>query len=176
MNLNLFRIKTKSVNEMLTKGGSGNVKLPRTLESTIFEVVWVAVTVATWIVILRETKSVEEPVPTHFDLEGNPNGYSSLLVFYLIMALLSAGSAFLMFYVAYRPRLVNVGTKNIQKDSVRQLKLKGQFGRVLAILLALHPLAFSLTSRNGNPAFLIGLMAVLSVASVVYSIIIRRSQ
>ncbi len=176
MNLNLFRLKTKDVNEMLTTGGSGHVKLPRTLESTIFEIVWVAVTVVTWIVILRENKELEEPVPTHFDLEGNPNGHSSLLVFYLIMAFLSAASAFLMFYVAYRPRYVNVGTDKTQKDSERQLKLKGQEGRVLAIILALHPLAFSLTARDGNPVFIIGLVAVLTVVCVVYSILIRLNR
>ena len=176
MNLNLFRIKTKSVNEMIATGGSGHVKLPRTLESTIFEIVWVAVTVVTWIVILRENKELEEPVPTHFDLEGNPNGHSSLLIFYLILAFMSAASAFFMFYVAYRPRFVNVATDKTQKDSMRQLKLKGQLGRVLAILLALQPLAFSLTARNGNPVYVIGMVAVLSVVCVVYSILIHLNR
>ena len=130
------------------------------------------ITVVAWILILRTTKSLNEPVPTHFDYKGNPNRFGELKEFYIVSAFMNVMALFMMFFVAYRPGTVNVGGQSEASD-MRQCRLKGQLTRVLSLLLALYPLGVLYAILYGSIVYVVVLGILTMITSVVYSILIK---
>ena len=173
--MKLFRLRIMKPNDVVTRNGTEKIKLPRTLESTIFEIALVVITVVAWILILRTTKSLNEPVPTHFDINGTPNRFGELKEYYIMSAFLNVMALFMMFFVAYRPGYVNVGGKTEASD-MSQCRLKGQFTRVLSLLLALLPLGVLYAILYGSIVYVVILGVLTMITSIVYSILIHRKR
>ena len=156
--MNLFKMKINNRNEKLSPNESENVKLPRTLESTIFEILLAVILVVVWVLLLRSLKTLNLAVPAEF---------------YIAPAITSVMALVLMFFVAYRPGYVNMGGKGA--TNLKQQKLKAQFARVLSLMMALLPLNSleNLSMQSGFFTVVFGIVAI--VGAVVYSILIYRA-
>lgn len=156
--MNQFKMKINSRNEKLSPDESENAKLPRTLESTIFEILLAVILVVVWVLLLRSLKTLNLAVP---------------IGFYIAPAITSVMALVLMFFVAYRPGYVNMGGKGA--TNLKQKKLKAQFARVLSLMMALLPLNSleNMSMQNGSFSVVFAFVAI--VGAVVYSILIYRA-
>ena len=53
------------------------VKVYRTKEATVFEIVFVLMAIIVWALIISMVYRAPDIVPTHFDASGKPNAYGS---------------------------------------------------------------------------------------------------
>ena len=111
-----------------------HVRLPRTLESTIFEVVALFLVIAMWVLVILMYRHAPETIPTHFDLKGNPNNEGSRLVL-LVMAGIGTILVILTMACAYVP------TKAVKQDiklvNQRQFILASRMVRCIGLLTCL---------------------------------------
>lgn len=122
-------IKLKGLNK---KNDYAQVHLPRTLESTLFDVfialeVLVVWLLAAWLFVRFDT------VPTHFNAAGNADawGSHSILIFIVLVVTACQG---LLAYSAYHPKYVNTPFK---LRSVEEHQLNARLIRIMALIIGL---------------------------------------
>ena len=63
----------RDLNYFIIKKNGPHQRMPRTFEGTIFEVGALFLVIALWAVAVYMYQHAPESIPTHFDLQGNPN-------------------------------------------------------------------------------------------------------
>ena len=151
------------------------IKVNRTSEGTLFEIVFVVLAVIVWALIIWMLSEAPNVIVTHFDGNGNPNGYGSpwgLLVPCFITTI--AGGALLV--AAYHPHLINMPVKI---NNLRQYELAIRSTRIAALILLLLALAIPvtlLTFRNPTPWPILGCISLLFINIIVFCVLIHRAK
>lgn len=105
-------------------------RLPRTTESKIFETVTALLLLLFWALTLRLYLNSPDVIPTHFDIDGTPNGYGGRGDLILI-GVVGTFSALLFTIGSYFPKwLINVP---VRIDTPRKTLIMARMARVLSI-------------------------------------------
>ena len=173
--MNLFRLKFFR----LFRSGCDDVKhvrMGRTIESTIFELVALVLVVTMLVLAVIMYFNAPETIPTHFDAAGHPNNEGSRLTL-LIMAGIGSILTVLLMAGAYVPTGVINPPPNL--ETPRQYVLASRMVRVLALLVCLLFICLILlmcypTAGCGIP--LIILVILIALTPIVFAIFIRRAR
>ena len=149
-----------------------SVKVYRTTQGTILEVLFAIVAVVVWGIIIWLVAKAPDIVPTHFDASGKPNEYgpaAGIMIPCAIITLVAIG----IMITAYYPRHLNLPFKI---TNIRQVKLTILSVRITGIILLLIALAVAYTllgmeSPNATP--IIALVTLLLVEVVGFAIVAR---
>ena len=153
-----------------------HVRMPRTLESTIFEVVALFLVIAIWVVAILMYRHAPETIPTHFDLAGNPNNEGSRLTL-LVLAGIGTLLTILLMACAYVP--TTAVKRDIKLVNQRQYVLASRMVRCIALLTCLLFLCCIL--MIGFPTsyvryLLFTFIGLVIVIPLVFVIFIKRAQ
>ena len=151
------------------------VKVHRTTEATIFEIVFAIVAVIVWGLIIWMIHQAPDIVPTHFDASGKPNAYGSPVGITIPCALLTIGAIVCM-VCAYFPRHINTTTKI---TNIRQVELTIRSIRVAGITLLLLALAVAyimLGMSKPSPAPVIAVIVLLILNIFIFSILTNKAK
>ena len=149
-----------------------SVKVYRTTQGTILEVLFAIVAVVVWGIIIWLVAKAPDIVPTHFDASGKPNEYgpaAGIMIPCAIITLVAIG----IMITAYYPRHLNLPFKI---TNIRQVKLTILSVRITGIILLLIALAVAYTllgmeSPNATP--IIALVILLIVEIIGFSMVAR---
>lgn len=154
-----------------------HIRMGRTLESTIFEIASLFIIIVTWVVAVLMYRHAPETIPTHFDLNGNPNNEGSRMVI-LFIAGISTILTLGMTACAYVPTyVVNPPTK---LKTPRQYILAGRMVRIIALVTGL--LFISTILMMGYPEspwpryLLIAAIGMIIVVTIIFTILIARAR
>ena len=151
------------------------IKVHRTKEGTIFELAFLVLAVVVWALIIWMISRAPDVIATHFDGNGNPNGYGSpwgLLVPCLITTLIGVG----LLVVAYHPHLINMP---VEVKTIRQHELAIRSTRIAALTLLLLTLAIPATLLvfdNPSPWPVLGCIGLMLVVMAYYCVLIYRAR
>lgn len=152
-----------------------NAKVHRTMEGTIFEIVFAIVAIIVWGVIIWLVHRAPDIVPTHFDASGNPNAYGSPIGATIPCVILTIG-AIVMMVLAYFPRHINMPFKitNIQqvKLTIRQLRIAG----ITFLFLPLTVAYMMLGMKTPSATPLLVVVGLILLEFIVTSILIYRAK
>ena len=151
------------------------IKVHRTTEATIFEIVFVLTALIVWGLIIWMVHRAPDIVPTHFDASGKPNAYGSPVGITIPCALLTIGAIVCM-VCAYFPRHINMPFKI---RNIRQVELAIRLIRVMGITFLLIPLALAYTMLGMSSPSVIPILAAIGlvlVVTILASIIIYKSK
>jgi uncharacterized membrane protein len=155
------------------------VRVGRTLEGTIFEVVFLVLAILLWVFIVWLLNHAPSRVPTHYDFQGNVDGWGSPLDA-VFPCLLTTVVGISLLLAAYFPHTVNIP---VEVKTPRQMALVVRLVRVLALemLLLTFCMAFTmLGSAMGlslSPLLLILVpVGILIVTSIVFIVLIYRAK
>jgi len=144
-------------------------RLPRTTESTIYEIVTAVLLIAMWGIIMRIYVTTTGEIPTHFNISGQPDGYGSKGNL-IVMGVVATSCAALFTVGSYYPKqLVNVP---IRIDTPHKLQIMSRMCRQLGVEMVLMFLLIVL-SMGGildigyNVEILVGIM----ILDIVFSCI-----
>ena len=152
-----------------------SVKVHRTTQGTILEVVFAIMAVVVWGVIIWLVSKAPDIVPTHFDAAGKPNAYGSpagIMIPCAIVTLMGIG----LMITAYYPRNINMPFK---VTNIQQVKLAILSIRIAAIILLLIALAIAyslLGPKTPNATMIVAPVILLIVEMVGFSILARRAR
>lgn len=147
-----------------------SVKVHRTKESTIFEIVFVIVAIIVWAIIIWMVHRAPDVVPTHFDASGNPNAYGSPKGVTIPCAIITVVGVVCMI-VAYFPRLINMPFKI---TNIRQVKIAIRSVRMAGVTLLLMALAIAYTLLGMSapaPIPILVVVVLLILEIIVFSIL-----
>ena len=151
------------------------IKVHRTTEATIFEIVFVLMVLIVWGLIIWLVHRAPDIVPTHFDASGKPNAYGSPMGITIPCVLLTIGAIVCM-VCAYFPRHINMPFKI---RNIRQVELTIRLIRVTGVTFLLIPLAIAYTMLGMSSPSVIPILAsigLILVETVLFSIIIYKSK
>ena len=151
------------------------IKVHRTTEATIFEIVFVLMALIVWGLIIWMVHRAPDIVPTHFDASGKPNAYGSPVGITIPCALLTIGAIVCM-VCAYFPRHINMPFKI---RNIRQVELTIRLIRVTGVTFLLIPLAVAYTMLGMSSPSVIPILAsigLILVETALFSIIIHKSK
>ena len=152
-----------------------NVKVHRTTEGTIFEVVFIIVAIVVWGLIIWMVHQAPDIVPTHFDGSGKPNAYGSpagITIPCIILTIVAIG----LMVTAYYPRLINTPMKI---TNIRQVELSIRMTRVMGIILLLMTLAISYIMLGMSSPSVVPVLVVLGIIFleiIIFSILIHKAK
>ncbi len=152
-----------------------DVKLHRTTESTLFEIVFAIVIIVVWGLIIWMICRAPDIVPTHFDGSGRPNAYGSPIGI-LVPCIIITVAAIICMVIAYYPRYINMPFKI---TNTRQVELAIRSVRVAAITLLLLSLAIVYTllgmeSPSVIPVLVVIVLLLLEI--IVFSILAYKAK
>lgn len=152
------------------------VKVHRTTEATVLEVVFALTAIIVWGLIIWMVHQAPDIVPTHFDASGKPNAYGSPAGVTIPCVLLTIGAVVCM-VCAYFPRHINMP---FEIRNIRQVELAIRLLRVTGITFLLIPLALAYTMLGmSSPSAIIPILATVGlilVETVLFSIIIYKAK
>ena len=151
------------------------VKVHRTTEATVLEIVFVLMAIIVWGLIIWLVHRAPDIVPTHFDASGKPNAYGSPAGVTIPCALLTIGAIVCM-VCAYFPRHINMP---FEIRNIRQVELAIRFLRVTGATFLLTPLAVAYTLLGMSSPSAIPILAtvgIILVETVLFSIIIYKTK
>lgn len=155
-----------------------DVKVHRTLEGTIFEIVFAAITIVVWGIIIWMIHKAPDIIPTHFDGSGRPNAYGSPTGI-LIPCIIVTIAAISMMVIAYFPRHINMPFKI---SNIRQVELVIRMTRITGLLFLVLTLAIGWTSlgslNHGGPSAIpiLTIVGLLFVIIIVFTILIHKAK
>ena len=151
------------------------VKVHRTVEATIFEIVFAIVAIIVWGLIIWMIHLAPDIVPTHFDGSGKANAYGSpmdITIPCIIITIAALGCMVL----AYYPRYIN----SIGKiTNIRQVELNIRSIRVAGITLLLMALAIAYTMlrmESPTPFPILAVVGLLLVEIIVFASLISKAR
>lgn len=152
-----------------------DVKLHRTTESTLFEIVFAIVMMVVWGLIIWMICRAPDIVPTHFDGSGRPNAYGSPIGI-LVPCIIITVAAIICMVIAYYPRYINMPLKI---TNTRQVELAIRSVRVAGITLLLLSLAIVYTllgmeSPSVIPVLVVNFLLLLEI--IVFSILAYKAK
>ena len=151
------------------------VKVCRTKEATIFEVVFAIVAIVVWGIIIWLVHRAPDIVPTHFDASGKPNDYGSPVSVTIPCVLLMIGAIICM-VCAYFPRHINMPFKI---TNIRQVELAIRMLRVMGVTFLLIPLAVAYTMLGMSSPTAVPIIAVivlLFIEIILFAILIYKAK
>ena len=151
------------------------IKVHRTTEATVFEIVFVLIALIVWGLIIWMVHRAPDIVPTHFDASGKPNAYGSPVGITIPCALLTIGAIVCM-VCAYFPRHINMP---FEIKNIRQVEQAIRLIRVTSVTFLLIPLAVAYTMLGMSSPSVIPILAsigLILVETVLFSIIIYKSK
>ncbi|MBR2205226.1 MAG: DUF1648 domain-containing protein [Prevotella sp.] len=151
------------------------IKVHRTTEATVFEIVFVLMALIVWGLIIWLVHRAPNSVPTHFDASGKPNAYGSPVGITIPCALLTIGAIVCM-VCAYFPRHINMP---FEIKNIRQVEQAIRLIRVTGVTFLLTPLAVAYTMLGMSSPSVIPILAAIGlilVETVLFSIIIYKSK
>ena len=144
------------------------IKVYRTLEGNIFEIVFLVLLIAVWVFIILALKKAPDVVPTHFDAVGHATSYDSKYSILFVTIFTSIGGI-IMLGSAYYPHTINIPVK---VKTPRQYLLAIRMIRVLSLVLLALTAVIAYTSlvagAHGEPSA----MPILATVGVMFAIII----
>ncbi len=144
------------------------IKVNRTLEGNIFEIVFLVLLIAVWVFIILALKKAPDVVPTHFDAVGHATSYDSKYSILFVTIFTSIGGI-IMLGSAYYPHTINIPVK---VKTPRQYLLAIRMMRVLSLVLLALTAVIAYTSlvagAHGEPSA----MPILATVGVMFAIII----
>ena len=151
------------------------IKVCRTTEGTIFEIVLVVMLVVIGALTAKMYVDAPEVVPTHFGATGEPNGWGSksgVLIPYLVI---SIASIFLM-VSAYFPHKINIP---VEVSTPRQWALVVRLVRVMALEMALLTLSIATSSLLVDHHMTWLIMAVtglMFITVIIFCVLIHKAR
>ena len=152
-----------------------SVKVHRTTEATVLEMVFVLTAIIVWGIIIWMIHQAPDIVPTHFDASGKANAYGSPAGIIIPCILLTVGAVVCM-TIAYFPRHINMPFKI---TNIRQVELAIRFVRVIGITFLLIPLAAAYTGlgmSSPSPVPIMTVVGLLLLEIIVFSILCYRAK
>lgn len=144
------------------------IKVNRTLEGNIFEMVFLVLLIAVWVFVIQALSSAPDVVPTHFDAAGRATSYGSKYGI-LFPCIMTSVAGFVVLIGAYFPHTINIPVK---VKSPRQYLLAIRMMRVLSLVLLVLTAVIAYTSlvagTRGEPSA----VPILSVVGVMFAVII----
>lgn len=150
-------------------------KVHRTMEGTIFEIVFAIVAIIVWGVIIWLVHRAPDIVPTHFDASGNPNAYGSPIGATIPCVILTIG-AIVMMVLAYFPRHINMPFKI---TNIRQVELAIRQLRIVGITFLFLPLAVAymmLGMKTPSATPMLVVVGLIFLEFIVTSILIYKAK
>ena len=151
-----------------------DIKVYRTTEGTLFEIVFAIVAIIVWGIVAWMLYRAPSIVATHFDASGHPNAYGSPLPPVLLAGIITTVVGIAMMVTAYYPRWINMP---VEITNIRQVKLLVRFVRVVGITTLIIPLIITymmLVHQSPLPVFLF--IAVLFAEIIVFCILIHKAR
>ena len=151
------------------------VKVYRTKEATVFEIVFVLMAIIVWALIISMVYRAPDIVPTHFDASGKPNAYGSPVSVTFPCVLLTIGAIVCM-VCAYFPRHINMPFKI---TNIRQVELAIRLLRVMGVTFLLIPLAVAYTMLGMDSPSAVPILATVAlvlVETLLFTILIYKSK
>lgn len=151
------------------------VKVHRTLEGTVFEIVFAILAIVVWGLIIWMIYQAPDIVPTHFDGSGNANAYGSpvdITIPCIIITMVAIGCM----VVAYYPHLIN---STVKVTNIRQVELSIRSIRVAGITLLLMALAVAYTMlgmESPTPFPILAVVVLLLVEIFIFSILTYKAR
>ena len=151
------------------------IKVCRTTEGTIFEIVLVVMLVVIGALTAKMYVAAPEVVPTHFGATGEPNGWGSKSSVLIPCLIISIASIFLM-VGAYFPHKINIP---VEVSTPRQWALVVRLVRVMALEMALLTLPIATSSllvdhhTSWPEMAIIGLMFI---TVIVFCVLIHKAR
>jgi len=146
----------------------------RTLEGTIFEIVFLVLALALWGYVVWLIRQAPDVVPTHFDAAGRPNGWGSpTSVIFPSLMMTVVGACLLA--TAYFPKSINLP---VAIENPRQILLAMRMVRILALLVLLLALAIALTILTAIASkwlFVCLVVGIMGAVCIGFSILIYRA-
>lgn len=152
-----------------------DVKVHRTLEGTVFEIVFAIVAIVVWGIIIWLVHRAPDIVPTHFDASGNPNAYGSPVGITIPCIILTI-AAISLIVLAYFPRHINMP---VNITNIRQVEMTIRSTRVAAITLLVLCLAIVYTllgMDSPNPIPILTVVGILFLEIIVFSLLIKKAK
>ncbi|MBQ6378925.1 MAG: DUF1648 domain-containing protein [Prevotella sp.] len=152
-----------------------DVKVHRTLEGTVFEIVFAIVAIVVWGIIIWLVHRAPDIVPTHFDASGNPNAYGSPVGITIPCIILTI-AAISLIVLAYFPRHINMP---VNITNICQVEMTIRSTRVAAITLLVLCLAIVYTllgMDSPNPIPILTVVGILLLEIIVFSLLIKKAK
>lgn len=158
---------------MIKLSGNKTKMMGRTLEGTIFEIVFVVMALALWGYIAWLISQAPHYVPTHFDAVGKADGYGKpTLVIFPCLMMTVVGACMLL--GAYFPGSVNLPVK---VETPRQMSLVMRMMRILSLVFLLLALATAFSTLNIAQAWPVWpVVGILVAVVIVFTILIYRAR
>ena len=154
------------------------IKVNRTLEGNIFEIVFLVLLIAMWVFIIQALSSAPDVVPTHFDAAGRPNSYGTKYGI-LFACFLTTGAAIYMMVCAYFPHSINIPVKIA---TPRQYELAIRMIRIVGLTLLALTFVIAYTSLvagvHGEPSAvpILAVVGVMFTVIIIFSILIANAK
>ena len=152
-----------------------DIKVHRTTEGTIFEIVFVLVAIVVWGLIIRMVYQAPDIVPTHFDASGKPNAYGSPASVTIPCIIITIAAIGLM-VTAYFPRYINMPFKI---TNIRQVELALRQLRIAGIIFLFVPLAVAymmLGMSTPSPMPMLVVIGLLLLEILIFTILIYKAK
>ena len=160
---------------ILKQNNKQKIKVHRSTEGTIFELAFLVLAIVVWVLVIMILKSAPDVIATHFDGNGNPNGYGSpwgLLFPCIITTVVGAG----LLLGAYFPDSLNMP---VEVKTPRQYELLIRMTRIAAIIMLLLTLAIPATLLvfgNPSPWPVLGTVGLLLIEIIVFCVLIYKAK
>ena len=154
------------------------VKVHRTLEGTIFEIVFAIMAIVVWGLIILMLNQAPDIIPTHFDASGKPNAYGSPTGI-IIPCIIVTIAAICMMVIAYFPRHINMP---FAITNIRQVELTIRMTRIMGLIFLALTLAIGWTSlgsiNHGGPSAIpiLTIVGLLFVVIIVFTILVHKAK
>ena len=151
------------------------IKVCRTIEGTIFEIVLVVMLVVIGALIAKMYVDAPDVVPTHFGPSGEPNGWGSKSGALIPCLVITIASIFLM-VSAYFPHKVNIP---VEVSTPRQWALVVRLVRVMALEMALLtlPIATSSLLVDHHTTWLImAVTGLMFITVIIFCVLIHKAR
>ena len=153
---------------------SQKIRVYRSTEGTIFEVVFLVLAVLLWACIIWLISRAPDTVPTHFGFDGKPDAYGSpMKILFPCILITVVGACFMA--GAYFPHTVNLPVK---VSTPRQYALVVRMMRILGLLMLPLTLCIAFPAlHSAHPSAIptLAAVAVILVVCVVFTYLIYRN-
>ena len=151
------------------------IKVCRTTEGTIFEIVLVVMLVVIGALIAKMYVDAPNVVPTHFGPSGEPNGWGSKSGVLIPCLVITIASIFLM-VTAYFPHKVNIP---VEVSTPRQWALVVRLVRVMALEMALLTLSIATSSLlvdHHTTWLIMAVTGLMFITVIIFCVLIHKAR
>ena len=154
------------------------IKVYRTLEGNIFELVFLILLIAVWVFIIIALQKAPDIVPTHFDAAGRPNSYGSKFGI-LIPTIITTIAAASMMVCDYFPHKINLPTQittpHQYELAIRMLRIMGLI--LLALTASIGYMSLVLGAHGAPSAVpILAVVGLLFVVIIVFTFLIYKAK